>query len=271
MFEEYKVETCAYEIEVAGKKYKIQAKINNYPSGRKEGEITTTPAVNGRMTFTQDFDDTQLLNDAVFARIKKEFAEEGYEILRSKLLSEKSTLLDIKTDLPASLQIEYRDNKYHAIWNCENQTIEEDYSQDSSLSETINDLINKWNNRIMEQKVYNIIREKLYNALDSVWDANRPSITLRGKPCVLDTHCPKFRIEDEEQLVKKLATDKTSDAENPTIKGKCEVWVLITDTEGDKKSVHCTFEIYGSDYSYELTKEKFSMNIRRFSKFDKCW
>lgn len=147
MFEEYKVETCAYEIEVAGKRYKVQAKTNRCPGTETEVVITTTPDINGCNKFTQDFDDTQLLNDAAFARIKKEFAEEGYEILRSKLLSEKSTLLDIKTDLPASLQIEYRDNKYHAIWNCENQTIEEYYSQDSSLSETINDLINKWNNR----------------------------------------------------------------------------------------------------------------------------
>lgn len=122
----------------------------------------------------------------------------------------------------------------------------------------------------MEQKVYNMIRDGLYHAFDSVWDANRPTITLRGSKCVLDSQHPTFRIENEKQLVENLATYKTSDAENPNIKGRCEVWVLITNTEGDKKSVYCTFEIYGSDYSYELVEEEFSMNIHRFSRFDKC-
>lgn len=143
-FEEYKVKTCTYKVEAAGRTYLVSAEIVNYASGRSEVQISIDPPYNGRNRYTAPYDGSRLLDRIALDRIEEDFADDHYLIVQTKLSIIESVVTDWQTGRTADIVIRLIDNDhYHATLVCNGQEVSGDYPKDGDIGTTISDLVTR--------------------------------------------------------------------------------------------------------------------------------
>lgn len=135
----YEVKSCSYEIEIAGKKYKVSASVEQNALKQREARITMAPPYHGQNTFVKKYDGSRLLSSIAVETICNLFRKEGYFWRRIVLVHEESVLTD-ESRQTADLSIDYQDNVYHADITFQGNTVQGDYLPSGSLEETLVDL-----------------------------------------------------------------------------------------------------------------------------------
>lgn len=143
-FEENKIISCAYKIEIGGKSYRLSAKIANKDFGEQEAQIELTPLLfTGRNCFTSPFDGSRLLDSIAFDKINEELQEETPQltITNKTLVAMEATLKDFKTNKRADFSIQLTDGKYHATLTYEGTSYSKQYPTSMELDEIIDNLV----------------------------------------------------------------------------------------------------------------------------------
>lgn len=74
----YEVKSCSYEIEIAGKKYKVSACVELNALQQREAHITMAPPYHGQNTFVEKYDGSRLLSSIAVETIYNLFRKDGY-------------------------------------------------------------------------------------------------------------------------------------------------------------------------------------------------